>query len=211
MSKVTDIASILPEGLSESTVQKIFELVDETINEQVEKQVEILEAKVNAFLRTKIERLKEHALAELAEENEIFRNARLFESVRTLMALELSGDDEQSALSEMTTQAQELQEETDVLTEQLNQLVLENQKLSGTIKTLSDQVAIQESTVGGLESEKEQLQEEVENLKAIQDEAFHTSEKAIVISQADKEITEERVHHSNEFLTDEVMSFMPHN
>ena len=209
MSNLKNIANILPDGLDESTVQAVFELVDSTINEQVAEKVGLLEAKVNAYLRTKVDRLKEQALAELSEESEVFRNARLFESVRTLMALELNTDDEDNALSEITSQHGELQEEFDVLTNQLNALVVENEKLQGTVKVLNDKVSIQESAVEELEGHKVQLLEEVENLVAARDEAFASSEQAVVVSQADVEINESKTHTGNEFLTDEVMKFMP--
>lgn len=209
MSNLKNIADILPEGLDESTVQAVFELVDSTINEQVAEKVGLLEAKVNAYLRTKVDRLKEQALAELSEESEVFRNARLFESVRTLMALELNGADEDNALSEMTSQHGELQEEFDVLTNQVNTLVVENEKLQGTIKVLNDKVSISEGTVEELEGHKAQLLEEVENLVAARDEAFASSEQAVVVSQADVEINESKTQTGNEFLTDEVMKFMP--
>ena len=209
MSNLKNIADILPEGLDESTVQAVFELVDSTINEQVAEKVGLLEAKVNAYLRTKVDRLKEQALAELSEENEVFRNARLFESVRTLMALELNGADEDNALSEMTSQYGELQEEFDVLTDHVNALVVENEKLQGTIKVLNDKVSISEGAVEQLEGHKAQLLEEVENLVAARDEAFASSEQAVVVSQADVEINEWKTQTGNEFLTDEVMKFMP--
>jgi len=208
MSNLKNIAEILPEGLDESTVEAIFSLVDSTINEQVEEKIGLLEAKVNAYLRTKIDNLKEQALAELSEENEVYRNARLFESVRTLMALELNTDDEDSALSEMTHQHGDLQEEFDVLTEQVNSLVLENDKLQNTVKVLDNKVSLTEQTVDELEGHKSQLLEEVENLEASQEEAFVSSEKAVVISRADREVNEERTY-DNKFLTDEVMKFMP--
>jgi chromosome segregation ATPase len=208
MSNLNNIAEILPEGLDESTVEAIFGLVDSTINEQVEEKIGLLEAKVNAYLRTKIDQLKEQALAELSEENEVYRNARLFESVRTLMALELTTDDEDSALSEMTNQHGELQEEFDVLTEQVNSLVLENDKLQNTVKVLDSKVSLTEQTVEELEGHKSQLLEEVENLEASKEEAFASSEKAVVISRADQELNEERTY-DNKFLTDEVMKFMP--
>tara|TARA_R110002051_G_scaffold96144_3_gene166187 strand:+ start:422 stop:1060 length:639 start_codon:yes stop_codon:yes gene_type:complete len=208
MSNLKNIAEILPEGLDESTVEAIFSLVDSTINEQVDEKIGLLEAKVNAYLRTKIDHLKEQALTELSEENEVYRNARLFESVRTLMALELNTDDEDGALSEMTNQHGELQEEFDVLTEQVNSLVLENDKLQNTVKVLDNKVSITEQTVEELEGHKSQLLEEVENLEASQEEAFASSEKAVVISRADQEISEERTYE-NQFLTDEVMKFMP--
>ena len=209
MSNIKNISDILPEGLDESTVEAIFALVDSTINEQVAENIGLLEAKVNAYLRTKVDQLKEQALTELSEESEVFRNARLFESVRTLMALELNSDDEEGALSEMTSQHGELQEEFDVLTEQVNLLVRENEKLQGTVKVLGDKVAITENTVEDLEGQKLQLLEEVENLEAASEEKFNSSERAVVVSRADQEINEERASYSNEFLNDEVMKFMP--
>ena len=209
MSNLKNIADILPEGLDESTVHAVFELVDSTINEQVAEKVGLLEAKVNAYLRTKVDRLKEQALAELSEESEVFRNARLFESVRTLMALELNGADEDNALSEMTAHHGELQEEFDVLTDQINALVVENEKLQGTVKVLNDKVSISEGAVEELQGHKAQLLEEVENLVAARDEAFASSEQAVVVSQADVEINESKTQTGNEFLTDEVMKFMP--
>jgi len=208
MSDIKNITDILPDGLDESTVQAIFELVDSTIKDQVEEKVNLLEAKVNAFLRTKVDRLKEQALAELSEENEIFRNARLFESVRTLMSLDLNSKDEDSAVSELTSQHRELQEEFDVLTDQTNSYVQENEKLKNTIKVLSNKINLTENTVEALRKEKTQLLEEVDNLEACNQEAFLSSERAIVYSESEKEINEERTY-KNEFLTDEVMKFMP--
>ena len=154
MSNLENIADILPDGLTESTVEQIFQLVDSTINEQVEKQIGLLEAKVNAFLRTKIDQIKEQALVELAEENQTFRNAQLFESVRALMALELNDGDQQNALSEISDQNQELQEEFDLLTGQLNQVIEENEKLQSTVKVLSGKVSLTESAVDELEGQK---------------------------------------------------------
>ena len=210
MSKVKNIADILPEGLDESTVEAIFGMVDETINDQVNEKIGLLEAKVNAYLRTKVDQLKEQALTELSEESEVFRNARLFESVRTLMALELNSDDEDAALSEMTSQHGELQEEFDVLSEQVNSLVRENSNLQNTVKVLDSKVSITENSVEELEGQKAQLLEEVENLEAASDDKFDSSERAVVVSRADQEINEEeRTSFSNEFLNDEVMKFMP--
>ena len=211
MSNIKNIADILPEGLDESTVEQIFQLVDSTINEQVAEKIGLLEARVTAYIRTKIDDIKEQALTELSEENEVYRNARLFESVRTLMSLELNTDDQDNALSEMTGQYGELQEEFDVLNNQLASLVEENQLLENTVRVMDKKVSIAESTASELETEKAQLLEEVENLEAAKDEAFVSSEKAVVVSKADLEINEERTqtNKSNEFLTDEVMKFMP--
>jgi chromosome segregation ATPase len=211
MSNIKNIADILPEGLDESTVEQIFQLVDSTINEQVAEKIGLLEARVTAYIRTKIDDLKEQALSELSEESEVYRNARLFESVRTLMSLELNTDDQDNALSEMTGQYGELQEEFDVLNSQLASLVEENQNLENTVRVMDKKVSIAEGTAYELETEKAQLLEEVENLEAAKDDAFVSSEKAVVVSKADLEISEGRAHNNknNEFLTDEVMKFMP--
>ena len=212
MSNIQNIADILPEGLDESTVEQIFQLVDSTINEQVAEKIGLLEARVTAYIRTKIDDLKEQALTELSEESEVYRNARLFESVRTLMSLELNTDDQDNALSEMTSQYGELQEEFDVLNNQLASLVEENQNLENTVRVMDKKVSIAEGFASELETEKAQLLEEVENLESAKDEAFVSSEKAVVVSKADLEINEERTHKTNsnnEFLTDEVMRFMP--
>lgn len=211
MSNIKNIADILPEGLDESTVEQIFQLVDSTINEQVAEKIGLLEARVTAYIRTKIDDLKEQALSELSEESEVYRNARLFESVRTLMSLELNTDDQDNALSEMTGQYGELQEEFDVLNSQLASLVEENQNLENTVRVMDKKVSIAEGAAYELETEKAQLLEEVENLEAAKDDAFVSSEKAVVVSKADLEISEGRAHNNknNEFLTDEVMKFMP--
>jgi len=209
MNNIKKIAELLPEGLDESTVEAIFTLVDSTINEQVKSQVRLLESKVTAYLRTKVDDLKQHALTELSEESEVFRNARLFESVRSLMALELSDADEENAVNDITSQYGELQEEFDVLSEQINSVVTENDKLEGTIKVLSDKVSLTESQLYETEESNKHLQEEVANLEASKEEAFVSSEKAFVISHSEKEINEERTRPENQFLTDEVMKYMP--
>tara|TARA_R110002051_G_scaffold167858_1_gene238526 strand:- start:2415 stop:3056 length:642 start_codon:yes stop_codon:yes gene_type:complete len=209
MNNIKQIADLLPEGLDESTVEAIFQLVDSTINEQVQSQVRLLESKVTAYLRTKVEDLKTQALTELSEENEVFRNARLFESVRSLMSLELSDADEDNAVNDITSQYTELQEEFDVLSDQINSVVTENEKLEGTVKVLSNKVSLTESQLYETEESNKHLQEEVANLEASKEEAFVSSEKAIVISNSEQEITEERIRPENQFLTDEVMKFMP--
>ena len=206
--KLTNIAEVLPEGLDESTVEKIFTLVDSIINEQVEAKVEILEAKVNAFLRTKIDQLKEHAISELTEEHEMFRNAKLFESVRTLMTLELNDQDESSLIGEMKSQSDELEEEVTVLSEQINRLVLDNEKLQNTIKVLDSKVNLSEQKTRKLEKDKMKLVEEVRNLEASQDDIFQSSEKAILISESEKPVSV-REQVGNPFLSPEAMKLLP--
>ena len=125
------------------------------------------------------------------------------------MTLELTGADEDSAVSEIATSHGELQEEFDTISEQVGLLAIENEKLQSTIKVLSSKASIQEETTKELEDQKEQLIEEVANLEAVNEEKFISSEQALVISLADKEINEEQAPFQNEFLNNEVMRFMP--
>lgn len=210
MTDLNKISEILPEGLTEEAVEQIFGLVDNTINEQVEKQIRMLEAKVNAYLRTKVDQLKDQALMELSEENEMYRNARLFESVRSLMAFELNDQDEDNALSDVSKQHAELQEEFELLTGQLEEVLNENQNLENTVRALSGKVSITEGKVAELEGDKAQLLSEVENLEASLEEGFTSSEKAVVVSKADLEVAEPRTPKTdNEFITEEALKYMP--
>jgi uncharacterized protein YfcZ (UPF0381/DUF406 family) len=186
-----------------------MEMVDSIISEQVNERVTLLEAKVTAFLRTKVDRLKDQALTELSEESDVFRNARLFESVRSLMSLELNANDETNVVNHVVSEQKELQEELEVLTEQLNSLLSENEKLQNTVKVLDNKLSLTEEAVVSLGEERQELIEEVQNLHAVNEESFRSSEKAVLISEADVEEVSEQRTHSNEFLTDEVMKFMP--
>jgi DNA repair exonuclease SbcCD ATPase subunit len=168
----------------------------------------LLEAKVNAFLRTKIDQLKEQAITELTEESEVFRNAKLFESVRTLMSLELNTKDEVNMVSEMKDQHSEMEQEVTVLTEQLNKVILENEKLQNTIKILNNKVHLSESKTKTLEKGKIRLEEKVQNLQAVIDEPFASSEKAIMISEANRPV-ENKNEFLNQFLSPEAMKLMP--
>lgn len=213
MSKLEDIINILPEGLSESTVEEICKLVGSVIEEQVDTKVNELSGKVNAFLRTKVEDLKEQALAELQEENEMFRNARIFESIKSLMALEINEEDQHRAVQEVSESHAELQEEFDVLVEQCNLLIEDKENLENTVRVLSGKLGKMEQIVESVNEEKTLLEEQVENLEASREEAFTSSEQAVVIGQQlneSSEREEKRIQNlTNEFLTEEVMKYMP--
>jgi len=211
MTKITDINELLPDGLSEDTVEKIFSLVDSTINEQVEKQSTILESRVNAYLRNKIDQIKEQAMVELAEESDLFRNAQLFESVRTLMSFELNKDDAETVVAGVTSELSELQEEFNVLLSQVNTLVEANDSLELTVTALQVKEQNISEEVETLFDDNSLLAEQVVELEAALSEEFESSEKAVVISKADAQINEESEvkEYDNPFINAEVMHFMP--
>ena len=205
MSKFDSISQLLPEGLTEETVSEIATLVNEVISEEVENKVKDLENKVHGFLRMKIDEVKSHAMAELEQENETFKNARIFESLKALMALELNADDEDNAISQTRREFDEVQEENDVLVRELNSALTECSKLENTLRVLSEKIEI-------LEEEKQNLHESVVVLEESARLPFESNEKAVVISeQVDEEITQETVepHDGNEFINEDMMAFMP--
>jgi citrate synthase len=203
MSEVKSIAELLPEGLSEETVTQIAELVDTVIKEEVNDRVNLLEAKVKGFLRMEITAIKEHALRELQEESEVYRNAQLFESIKSLMVLELGQEDEKNAVSQVVREQSEVEEENAVLIEELNSTAKQVEQLERTIKLLSKKNK-------ALEEQTEQLVEEVEHLTEQSTLPFKSSEKAIIIAEEMKNTPVKKESKvNNQFLTEGVMALMP--
>jgi hypothetical protein len=81
---------------------------------------------------------------------------------------------------------------------------MENAKLENTIKVYNDKLAL-------IEEEKETLQESVQHLEDVVEKPFKSNERALVISEeVDSETTQDETHdRMNEFLTEDVMAFMP--
>ena len=198
------IAELLPEGLSEAAITEIATLVNTVITEQVNEKVRELESKVKGFIRSRVDEVKDQAMRELNEESDVLRNASLFESVKTLMALELKKDDEESAISDLVQEQREHDEEVNVLTEELKKAFEENEKLATSLKAVS-------SKVDRLEEDKATLLEAVDVLEESKDAPFKSSEKAVIIAEdVDKrEVNKPEAQVYNELLTPEVMKFMP--
>tara|TARA_R110002153_G_scaffold177658_3_gene330845 strand:+ start:211 stop:852 length:642 start_codon:yes stop_codon:yes gene_type:complete len=198
------IAELLPEGLSEAAINEVAELVNNVICEQVEEKTLQLEAKVKGFLRARVDELKDQAVRELHEEDETIRNASLFESVKTLMALELKKDDEDNVISDLVQEQREVEGEVDILMEELRKSFEETEKLETSLKALGKKV-------GKLEGDRAKLLEAVSVLEESKEKPFKSSEKAVIISEDvdNKKITKSNPRAFNDFLTPEVMKFMP--
>jgi len=198
------IAELLPEGLSEAAINDVAELVNNVICEQVEEKTLQLEAKVKGFLRARVDELKDQAVRELHEEDETIRNASLFESVKTLMALELKKDDEDNVISDLVQEQREVEGEVDILMEELRKSFEETEKLETSLKALGKKV-------GKLEEDRAKLLEAVSILEESKEKPFKSSEKAVIISEDvdNKKITKSNPRAFNDFLTPEVMKFMP--
>tara|TARA_R110002020_G_scaffold362742_2_gene575033 strand:+ start:829 stop:1455 length:627 start_codon:yes stop_codon:yes gene_type:complete len=201
-----NLASLLPENLTEEAIGEIANIVDSVITEQVNERVQELEDRVHSFLRLKMDSIKEQALQELREEDETFKNAQSFEYLKSLMAIELNEGDSESAVAIVSKEAEELAEENQLIIRELNDALTENAKLENTVKVYHDKLAL-------IEEQNETLQESVEHLEDVVEKPFKSSERALVISEeVDSETTQERTHNqNNEFLTEDVMAYMPFN
>jgi hypothetical protein len=132
------IAKLLPEGLTESMIESIATLVHQKIEEEVNAKTEALTVKVKAFLRGQIDSLKEQAIKELELENDTFRNAQLFESVRAIFATELGPEDEATAINVLSAETELTENKLEVLAGELDKSLKENIKLKKLLKVVSD-------------------------------------------------------------------------
>lgn len=169
MSKQLDkLVEALPAGLTEAGIEEVASLIDEVVEERVAEEVKLIEAKVKAFLRTKIDELKQTARRELEADDNVIRGYRIFEAIKTLVAAEVGSVDFDNAVAAYEDENAELQEELANVTEQLN----------NSLDTLSL-----------LESKLERKQEELTVLsEALIDERekaeipFKSSESAVMIT-----------------------------
>ena len=202
--KIDSLASLLPENLSEEALEEIANIVDSVITEQVDERIQELEDKVQSFIRLKMDSIKEQAIRELENGDEIFKNAKSFEYLKSLMAIELSEEDNESAVALVSQEAQEIAEENQLIIHELNDALMENAKLENTLKVYNDKLAL-------IEEQKETLQESVQHLEDVVEKPFKSNERALVISEeVDSDATQEGTQDQmNEFLTEDVMAFMP--
>ena len=203
-NKLTNIAELLPQNMSEEAVKKIAKLVEDTINDEVSKKFNLLESKVRGFLRTQIEQIKEHALKELTEESELYRNAQLFEEVKALMAIETTPADEKNAVTKVVTESVELEQENEVLVNELNTVLTENKDLKRSLKVLKGKVET-------MLTESKKQTEQVANLTESNKLDFKSSEKAVIIADHmndDPKKTPQETTPQNVYLTEDVMALM---
>ena len=206
-NKQKTLDEILPEGLSESSVEEITELMQNVIDERVKDQVAVLEAKVASFVRANIDSLKEQAMKELELENDTYRNAQLFETVRSLMAVEMTEEDDDNAIKILTNESKQMEGELGVLTKELDNVLKENNKLQTVVRVLSDKAETLEEERDSLVEAGSSLHDEKKLLKETTKKPFKSSEKAVVVSENNVKV--ERIGNENQFLTEDMMKFMP--
>jgi hypothetical protein len=190
-------------------VEKIADLVHTKIQEEVNAKTEDLTIKVKAYLRGQIDSLKEQAIKELELENEVYRNAQLYESVKSLFLTELTPDDEANTLNAMAIEQDSLAKKVDVLAGELDKSLRENIELKNLLKVVSDRNQ-------NLEESVKQAKRNLAESKAIS--SMKLSDTAEVVSkenfQRQGKKLEERKDSvkpettGNRYLTEEVIRLM---
>ena len=151
----------------------------------------------------KVDDIKDYALQELAQDDEFVRNGHIYENMKTMMSIELDQHDKQTAMAGLVDVNEEAQENISTLTSEVDRLMEENQKVISIAEALSDKVEL-------LEKEKMELAEETETLVESQQLPYESSEKAVMVSNSDDgPIAADKEEILNEFLTDDVMRYMP--
>lgn len=169
------LQDVLPKGISAETVAEITKLVESTIEQRVAKEVKELSTKVLGFLKLKQDEIQESALKQLEETNETYRNARLFEHIRGLMAVEVASEDYDLPLSNLVEENKKLEESLDTLSNELSEALQENAKLVNSVKLLEEKIT------------------KVETLAESKKQPFKSSEKAIMPQAKQEKTKSERI------------------
>jgi len=199
------VAEYLPEGLDESTLEKVSELVAVIIEQRVEEQVSDLSTKVQSFIRGNIEKLKEQALKELELENETFRNAQMFETVRSMFALENTHQDELNGMEVLASLGEQQEEKNQALLRQVDKLLKENVNLKRQSKVANDKNQKLEEALQTIQGQMESLQESTDAERKLSETALVISEDNFKVKEADEKLNENHANHGNEWINQGVL------
>ena len=199
------VAEYLPEGLDESTLEKVSELVAVIIDQRVEERVSDLSTKVQSFIRGNIEKLKEQALKELELENETYRNAQMFETVRSMFALENTNQDEINGMEVLASLGEQQEEKNEALLRQVDKLLKENISLKRQSKVANDKNQKLEEALQTVHNEVESLQESANAERQLSDSALVISEDNFKVEEADEKLNENHANHGNEWINQGVL------
>ena len=194
------VAGYLPEGLDESTLEKVSELVAVIIEQRVEEQVSDLSTKVQSFIRGNIEKLKEQAVKELELENETFRNSQMFETVRSMFALENNNQDELNGMEVLASLGEQQEEKNEALLRQVDKLLKENVNLKRQSKVSNDKNQKLEESLEVVKQEMVNLQESTKAERKLSETALVISEDNFEVEEADEKLNENHAGSDNEWI-----------
>lgn len=186
------LVQLLPENFSDETILEVQTLVESTIEDRVSEVEKQLVTRFNSFISENIESLKEVAIKELEADNDILRQAKLFESVKQLVRDELVDDDVQQLLEAKDEQIKELEEALVELKDYIDDLENKNSALHESLEAVA----------------YEPVDENEDNDEALKGKAIIVSESEESDVPADESVTEEDQYEENEFLSESVMSIL---
>lgn len=202
-TKNTDLASLLPEGVTEETISQIAEAMRSMVEARVQEEVEALTDKVYGYLSMKRDSIKEAALEELNEESQIHRDAAKFQELLGYMAIEHRPEFIDAQAQKKLDEATELVDDNTVLANELTLALKEQERLTKKVQLLEGQVAKRESEVASLTESVQALEADKEAT------LFESTEQAVVITNnVDEEVQEEIETLGNTFLTEEMLNLM---
>ena len=199
------VTQYLPEGLDESTLEKVAELIAVTVEQRVQESVGDLSMKVQSFIRGNIEKLKEQAVKELELENETYRNAQMFETVRSMFVLENTEQDEVNGITALASLGEQMEEKNEALLRQVDKLLKENVSLKREAKLANDKGARLEEALVTVKNQMEQLNEESVAERNLSDSALVISEDNFQVEEADEQLNENHAVHGNEWINQGVL------
>ncbi len=202
---IDSVAQYLPEGLDEDTLQKVSELVAVIIEQRVEERVGDLTTKVQSFIRGNIEKLKEQALKELELENETFRNAQMFESVRSMFAIENTNQDEMNGMEALATLGEQQEEKNVALLRQVDKLLRENVSLKRKSKVSEDKNQKLEESLQSVKTQIMDLKESSSADRQLSDKALVISNETFKVKEASDKLNENHAVHSNQWINQGVL------
>jgi len=206
MSDTTNkLAELLPSEIAPELLKEIAATLHEVVQEKLSEEVDALNLKVRAFLRSQMDRIQETAMAELHEEHETFRNAELMDGIKSLLSFEVDREDFDAEVVRVAEETESVEQSNQLLAEELSQAIKENQQMESVISNLK-------TKIGKLEGAVNTLAEENVELQAVIDTPVESSDRAVVISEnedGEPKNDDPLYTAGNEFLTPEIMAFMP--
>ena len=206
MSDTTNkLAELLPSEIAPELLKEIAATLHEVVQEKLNEEVDALNLKVRAFLRSQMDQIQEAAMAELHEEDETFRNAELMDGIKSLLSFEVDREDFDAEVMRVAEETESVEQSNQLLAEELSQAIKENQQMESVISNLK-------TKIGKLEGAVNTLVEENTELQAVIDTPVESSDRAVVISEnedGEPKNDDPLYTTGNEFLTPEIMAFMP--
>lgn len=184
------IAKHLPDGLTDETLNKVAELISETIESRVKQETDALTRKTYAFIRGNLETLKEQAIKELELDNETFRNAQLFETAKSIFAVENTAQDEINGLAALAEMGEAQEEKNKSLLKQVDKLLKENVSLKRQSKVLNDQNTKLEESFKSVQGSLESLKESSKAERRLSDTALIISNEPSDVEDAGEKLNE---------------------